>query len=118
MGMYFLNENGDYYETVTDIETNDGHTSVPQRPSADHQWQSGAWVEVTPDDAAELAELEARTERDQLLLEMDAVLCNPIRWASFDDTAQAEWATYRQELLDVPQQAGFPDTITWPTEPS
>ena len=27
------------------------------------------------------------------------------------------WATYRQGLRDVPTQAGFPDTITWPTEP-
>ena len=27
------------------------------------------------------------------------------------------WATYRQALRDVPTQAGFPDTITWPTEP-
>jgi hypothetical protein len=27
------------------------------------------------------------------------------------------WATYRQALRDVPTQAGFPDTVTWPTEP-
>jgi hypothetical protein len=26
--------------------------------------------------------------------------------------------TYRQALRDVPQQGGFPNTITWPTEPS
>jgi hypothetical protein len=30
----------------------------------------------------------------------------------------AAWKTYRQELRDVPSQAGFPDSITWPTEPS
>ena len=28
------------------------------------------------------------------------------------------WATYRQALRDVPAQGGFPNTITWPTEPS
>jgi hypothetical protein len=28
-----------------------------------------------------------------------------------------EWITYRQALRDVPQQSGFPYTITWPTEP-
>jgi hypothetical protein len=28
-----------------------------------------------------------------------------------------EWATYRQALRDVPSQAGFPNTITWPSEP-
>jgi len=26
-------------------------------------------------------------------------------------------ATYRQALRDVPQQAGFPVTITWPEKP-
>jgi len=27
------------------------------------------------------------------------------------------WGTYRQELLDIPQQEGFPWEITWPTKP-
>jgi len=30
---------------------------------------------------------------------------------------QAAWATYRQDLRDVPQQAGFPTTVVWPTKP-
>lgn len=28
------------------------------------------------------------------------------------------FATYRQALRDVPQQAGFPNTIEWPAEPA
>ena len=58
-----------------------------------------------------------RAERDRLLLEVDAVADNPLRWAALSSDKQAEWATYRTALLDVPQQAGFPDTITWPTKP-
>lgn len=27
------------------------------------------------------------------------------------------WADYRQALRDVPSQAGFPWTVTWPTQP-
>ena len=34
-----------------------------------------------------------------------------------DVTMSPEMATYRQALRDVPQQSGFPDTITWPTLP-
>jgi hypothetical protein len=35
-----------------------------------------------------------------------------------DSTADKEaWATYRQALRDVPSQAGFPWTVTWPTQP-
>ena len=35
-----------------------------------------------------------------------------------DSTAdKAAWATYRQALRDVPTQAGFPWTVTWPDAP-
>jgi len=35
-----------------------------------------------------------------------------------DSTAdKAGWATYRQALRDIPNQEGFPWTVTWPTEP-
>jgi hypothetical protein len=58
-----------------------------------------------------------REERDELLVEVDAVAGNALRWAELDSTEQAAWSTYRQALLDVPQQAGFPNTVTWPTKP-
>ena len=60
---------------------------------------------------------QTRFERTQLLLEVDAYVANPLRWAGFTSEKQAEWSTYRQELLDVPQQAGFPANVTWPTKP-
>jgi hypothetical protein len=34
-----------------------------------------------------------------------------------DSTAKASWATYRQDLRDVPEQTEFPTEITWPVEP-
>ena len=54
---------------------------------------------------------EARTERDRLLADSD--------WTQVADAPvdQAAWATYRQALRDVPEQAGFPDNINWPTKP-
>ena len=33
------------------------------------------------------------------------------------DHVPDDWRTYRQALRDVPAQSGFPDNITWPTEP-
>ena len=30
---------------------------------------------------------------------------------------QAAWATYRQQLRDITLQDGFPNEVTWPTEP-
>ena len=44
--------------------------------------------------------------------------CSALRWAALDADTQAAWATYRQALLDVPQQSGFPNSVAWPQEPS
>jgi len=66
-------------------------------------------------DAAEAASV--RADRDYRLVEVDAIAGNALRWAALDADTQAAWATYRQALLDVPQQEGFPHDITWPTKP-
>jgi hypothetical protein len=60
----------------------------------------------------------ARGHRDSLLSEVDSIVGNPLRWASFSEAEQQSWADYRQALLDVPQQTGFPNTINWPSKPT
>ena len=60
--------------------------------------------------ADDRAAAEVRTERDAKLSATD--------WtASTDITMTAEMTTYRKALRDVPAQAGFPTTITWPEAP-
>ena len=51
-----------------------------------------------------------RAKRNNLLLETDHL-------ALVDATLTDEMRTYRQALRDVPQQSGFPSTITWPEKP-
>jgi hypothetical protein len=77
------------------------------------RWTGSAWEYP-------LSVLEARVRagRDARLLEVDAIAGNALRWAALNADTQAAWATYRQALLDVPQQAGFPNTVAWPTEPT
>ena len=60
---------------------------------------------------------EVREKRDGLLLEVDAYVSNPLRWAALDTDTQSTWATYRQALLEVPQQETFPSEVTWPVAP-
>ena len=79
-----------------------------------------AYVAPTPPTAEELAATAAaqvRSQRNQLLREVDVFVGNPLRWADLTSEQQTAWATYRTALLDVPQQSGFPSTITWPTAP-
>lgn len=60
---------------------------------------------------------EARARRDTLLKEtVDSV--NPMRWEALSDDQKDAWRAYRQALLDVPQQEGFPTNIIWPTIPT
>jgi hypothetical protein len=41
-------------------------------------------------------------------------------WTQLPDSPadSVVWAAYRQDLRDIPQQVGFPWTVTWPTEPA
>jgi len=52
-----------------------------------------------------------RATRDGKLAECD--------WTQLSDSQvdKAVWATYRQELRDVPAQTGFPYDINWPVKP-
>lgn len=43
---------------------------------------------------------------------------NPIRYAALTTEQQQELATYRQALLDVTTQPGWPADVVWPTVPS
>ena len=56
----------------------------------------------------------ARDSRDKLLAECDWLVVKALELAQ---AVPADWATYRQALRDLPQQAGFPTTINWPVKP-
>ena len=60
----------------------------------------------------------ARAQRDVLLAAVDTVASNPLRWTTLSSDTQLAIATYRQALLDVPQQPGFPAAINWPVKPA
>jgi hypothetical protein len=62
-----------------------------------------------------MTESEAREKRDKLLAETD--------WTQMPDSPLSDeqreaYRIYRQELRDIPSQAGFPASITWPELPT
>ena len=82
--------------------------NVPFTPEEETEWdlQEAEYAAGADDRAA----AEIRKERDAKLAETD--------WtASTDVTMTDEMTAYRQALRDVPAQAGFPNTITWPEAP-
>lgn len=74
------------------------------------------YIPPTEEELLERAKLETRFQRNILLeTEVDPIVSNPLRWQSMSSEEQQRWADYRQALLDVPQQDGFPHEIEWPT---
>ena len=66
------------------------------------------WPDFKADSVAASA-TKVRAERDELLAASDSM--------ALADRITADWTTYRQALRDVPAQAGFPTSVTWPVEP-
>lgn len=59
-----------------------------------------------------------RNERDIKLKEFDLELYrNEIYWAGLTEVQKTERLAYRQLLLDVTLQVGFPPVIAWPLKP-
>ena len=59
-----------------------------------------------------------RMQRNFILVsEVDPIITNILRWEELDPIGQNKWRQYRQELLDVPNQEGFPNGIVWPQNP-
>ena len=90
----YHNINGEMVQFSADEET--------ARDAEEQAWAAGA---------NDRAAAQVREERDIKLAETDWM-------ASSDVTLSTAWRTYRQALRDVPAQAGFPNSITWPSEPS
>ena len=81
---------------------------ITQVPLTDEEIAHGALERIK-------GEREARNRI--LLAEVDPIVSNALRWNDMTDAKRTEWTNYRQALLDVPAQEGYPDNITWPTKP-
>jgi len=88
----------------------------PLSPSHDYiqytfDWPTKSWI-VDSESTIQYI----KQQRNTLLSDIDRV--NPIRYASLVQEQQQALIAYRQALLDVPQQAGFPTDIVWPAKPT
>ena len=77
------------------------------------------YVAPTQSELDNIAAHDARVERDLLLAnDVDPLVSNPLRWADLSEDKRLEWSLYRSDLLNVPQQSGFPSAINWPNKPA
>jgi hypothetical protein len=67
------------------------------------------WPDFQADPVAASA-TQVRAERDELLAASDHM--------ALADRITDSWRTYRQALRDLPAAEGFPESVTWPSEPT
>lgn len=105
------------------IEFTSSSTDLPHSKEIYSRAQSGEFGEISPYVPIEINTTEikiedsVRNKRNALLSNLDSKISNPLRWSSFTQEQQTDFARYRQELLDVPQQSGFPSNVIWPNPP-
>ena len=104
---------------VYPVKTGDIAPTAPNEiteQSAEPIFQNGGWVldytvrDMTADEISHLSDL-VRSERNARLSECD--------WTQLSDAPLTEaekqsWATYRQALRDITDQAEFPFNVQWP----
>ena len=91
-------------------------TAPPEMTENQHAVMNGGWQIVdgpspaVPDwwYAQEVKKLRTQKLNDSVYK------INPLMWQSMDQATQAAYSTYRQELLDITTQEGYPVNVTWP----
>ena len=78
--------------------------------SAEEETYFDALDQTHTDTAVARASAAVRKERDELIAATDW-------WALGDRSITDAQTAYRLALRNVPAQAGFPSSITWPTAP-
>jgi len=95
MANQFKNVNGQHIE-LTDSE----------------QAELDALKKANPNISDDMKKQMKRLERNSFLAKTDWT-----QMPDVSDSIKTKWASYRQELRDLPTQSGFPD-VDFPTKPS
>lgn len=111
---YFTQENGS--QQRFDLEPTEENYAVFVKPFVD-QWQAknDEMEAEKAEQSDEIAAAAVREKRDKLIAETDYLLMPdyPISAENLESIK-----AYRQALRDVPQQDGFPLSVTWPEKPT
>jgi hypothetical protein len=95
-----------------------GTVEVPLIPGSGYTFDGAQWVAPSQSWLDDQAAKVVRSERlRRLVLEIDPLVSNPLRWNDLTAEKREEWVSYRTALLNITAQTGFPHTVVWPVKP-
>lgn len=110
---------GEYDHLCRRVDIESGQVVAWQPPAPpDDEWRTWSWDQelerwvVSPTAAAVAGDV--RRERDLRLASCDWVTARAVE---LGQPVPTQWVTYRQALRDITQQAGFPMSVDWPSQP-
>lgn len=116
MPIYAILENGLVVNAiVTDQDDANKKGLVELTNGAGIGWSFANGIFIAP----ALAEVPISVTENSVRMDRNALLSNT-DWTQLSDVPQEvkdRYVQYRQALRDLPTQSGFPQTVTWPTQP-
>jgi hypothetical protein len=124
MKLCILNSETKICENIVSADTIESFTPYKEgiEISPDHTgeigwtWTGSGWNTNAYIPTIEELEAKVRYKRNNLLKKTVDTL-NPLRWESMSQEQKDAWSSYRQSLLNVPQQERFPINVQWPVKP-
>lgn len=121
---------GDLAALAAPLEVGGGNSTTWDDTISEEDWEkanyiarvvNGKIIYGEPEDIIYERNAEiVRNERYLRLRQCDKM--SPMRWNVLTEEQKQAWADYRQALLDIPQQEGFPwggdiNIVPWPVKP-
>lgn len=104
-------------DSIENVNLLDGEELAPRHDGGiGWTWNGTGWDIPQPEISYEQKCNAMRVARNRALKRV-VDRYTPIRWAALTTEQQQKILDYRQALLDIPQQEGFPDNIIWPEVP-
>jgi hypothetical protein len=79
-------------------------------------WNNNQW-DIPQNEISEEEMITYIRNKRNRLLKKNVDRVNPIWWNTLSLEKQQEWTEYRQQLLNLPEQEGFPWNVQWPVKP-
>jgi len=81
-----------------------------------NRWEQ-QWTATTASEQEISERLSALAASVRAIRNVELALSDYTQLSDYPGGDRGQWASYRQQLRDLPAQAGFPRTVNWPAKP-